>query len=635
MNRITQLPPFKRLCVTIGALPSSYIDSMSYYETLVWLCKYLQDTIIPAVNNNSEAITELQTLFTQLKDYVDNYFENLDIQTEIDNKLDEMSESGELAEIVTQYLEINGVLGFDVINDLKGADNLIDGSIAKTLGKLNYLDGLGAFYKVRTVKNTDVIDDYNIVGLTNYPTLVAEIIPEKVKADIADIQSDISDINDKINNITKLYDTVADMVSDETLTSGELIKTLNYYANNGGGAYYEVTETSGTNTIALNNGLYADIIIPTDDVDIKQFGCYGDGTHDDTINLNKALTYASTNGKNLYISKGDYLISEQINVSNCLLIYGNSTKNDETIIKTGSTFSGSVIYCTVPNYMKIRGLTIKNNGIGECIVMHGENCEIYENNLIVNSGDAIKITGANTKLHDNQIYNDTDNSIVVSTSTVYTSLYNINSQIYNNYCAGTGNGIKIINENGHRIEGLFIHDNILVGTGSAGIEIQNGLYINITNNMIDGYTRLVYFVLNSENVGGVEITNNYLGNGSSHGLGIDYTGTYTLSDVIISKNKAMNATNFTNFGLRCSQLIITDNDLYGHAGGDTGIGIYKAKNVVVSGNKVNGFTNWIVMSDKDSTGGFIVTNNLYSGNTFKDMVNEAATLTMANNRTLI
>ena len=95
MNNINGLPPFKRLCVTIGNLPSSYVDSMSYYECLMWLCKYLKDTVIPTVNENAEAVNELI-----------NWFNNLDVQDEIDNKLDEMAEDGTLAEIIEDYATI-------------------------------------------------------------------------------------------------------------------------------------------------------------------------------------------------------------------------------------------------------------------------------------------------------------------------------------------------------------------------------------------------------------------------------------------------------------------------------------------------------------------------------------------------
>ena len=95
---------FKKFCMTIGNLPASYVDSMSYYECLLWLIKYLQEEVIPTVNNNSEAVTELQQLFIELKSYVDNYFDNLDVQEEINNKLDEMVEDGSLEEILRDVL---------------------------------------------------------------------------------------------------------------------------------------------------------------------------------------------------------------------------------------------------------------------------------------------------------------------------------------------------------------------------------------------------------------------------------------------------------------------------------------------------------------------------------------------------
>lgn len=104
MINTINLPPFKKMCITIGNLPSSFMESMTYYEALCWLYKYFEETLLPAINTNSEAITELQTAFITLKEYVDNYFDNLDVQEEINNKLDAMAESGELEDIIEQIL---------------------------------------------------------------------------------------------------------------------------------------------------------------------------------------------------------------------------------------------------------------------------------------------------------------------------------------------------------------------------------------------------------------------------------------------------------------------------------------------------------------------------------------------------
>lgn len=97
--------PFKKLVMTIGELPTSFIESMTYYELLAWFTNYLETVIIPTVNNNAEAVEELQALFTELKTFVDTYFDNLDVQDEIDHKLDEMVEDGTFTELIAEYAE--------------------------------------------------------------------------------------------------------------------------------------------------------------------------------------------------------------------------------------------------------------------------------------------------------------------------------------------------------------------------------------------------------------------------------------------------------------------------------------------------------------------------------------------------
>ena len=176
MEDIKKLQPraFTRFCMSIGAVPSSYIAGLTIEEQLLWFCSYLQNEVIPAVNNNAGAVEELQALYTELKSYVDNYFENLDVQEEINNKLDEMAESGELAEIIAQYLESQAIICFNTCSDLESADNLSDGAFARTLGKDTYKDYKGSFYKIRTIINTDVPDGYNLITLTNTENLVAE-----------------------------------------------------------------------------------------------------------------------------------------------------------------------------------------------------------------------------------------------------------------------------------------------------------------------------------------------------------------------------------------------------------------------------------------------------------------------------
>lgn len=104
LQPIQNLKPFTKFCCSIGAIPSSYLVSLTYEEQLLWLCDYLQNTVIPTVNNNADAVTELQNLYVQLKNYVDNYFTNLDVQNEINNKLDEMAGNGTLTVLLQPFL---------------------------------------------------------------------------------------------------------------------------------------------------------------------------------------------------------------------------------------------------------------------------------------------------------------------------------------------------------------------------------------------------------------------------------------------------------------------------------------------------------------------------------------------------
>ena len=68
LHPVNTIKPFKRFCMTIGELPASYLETMSYYEMLVWFTKFLQDTVIPTINNNAEAIDELQDKYIEFTD---------------------------------------------------------------------------------------------------------------------------------------------------------------------------------------------------------------------------------------------------------------------------------------------------------------------------------------------------------------------------------------------------------------------------------------------------------------------------------------------------------------------------------------------------------------------------------------
>ena len=141
LKPIINLNPFARFCCTIGNLPSSYMASLTYEEQLMWFCDYLQNTVIPAVNNNAECVKELQELYVKLKDYVDNYFNNLDVQQEINNKLDNMALDGSLTSLIANYVNpfINSQ-NETIANNNTQVNKKIDESISLQNLKINNLD---------------------------------------------------------------------------------------------------------------------------------------------------------------------------------------------------------------------------------------------------------------------------------------------------------------------------------------------------------------------------------------------------------------------------------------------------------------------------------------------------------------
>ena len=230
MNNPKYLPNFIRQCMTIGELPTSYKTSLTYEEQLMWLCRFLEEEVIPVVNNNSKVVQELKS-----------YIENLDFQEEVDNKLEEMAESGQLQEIMADYLNAKAIFGFNTKADMKNATNLIAGSFAKTYGITNYKNGDGSFYKIRELLNTDVIDDINIIALTNTQNLIAELIPD---ANYNLLNSQITSLN---NRITTIENDIIVFVGDSYGASSMTNNWVDKYCQQNG-------LTLGTNAINLCTG---------------------------------------------------------------------------------------------------------------------------------------------------------------------------------------------------------------------------------------------------------------------------------------------------------------------------------------------------------------------------------------------
>lgn len=98
MNTINKLKPFGTFLATIGNLPTSYMESLTYEEQILWFCKYLNTEIAPHIDEQDTAINNLI-----------NWFNNLDISEELDEKIqteiNNLVESGYLYNLVKPYFD--------------------------------------------------------------------------------------------------------------------------------------------------------------------------------------------------------------------------------------------------------------------------------------------------------------------------------------------------------------------------------------------------------------------------------------------------------------------------------------------------------------------------------------------------
>ena len=95
------VPPFVQFCC--AAIPQVFDDSLSYYEALCAMWKYLDETV-KVINNNAMVTEDFIQIVNDLKSYVEHYFDNLDVQDEINRKIDAMVADGTFQQILDAYV---------------------------------------------------------------------------------------------------------------------------------------------------------------------------------------------------------------------------------------------------------------------------------------------------------------------------------------------------------------------------------------------------------------------------------------------------------------------------------------------------------------------------------------------------
>lgn len=110
-----KLTPFKWFVLQNFPFIDEDFDAITNYQMFCKLGEEI-NKVIESQNLVGEQVENLTNSYNALANYVNNYFASLDVQEEINNKLDEMADSGELGEIIN--IEIFNELN-EKIDDIK------------------------------------------------------------------------------------------------------------------------------------------------------------------------------------------------------------------------------------------------------------------------------------------------------------------------------------------------------------------------------------------------------------------------------------------------------------------------------------------------------------------------------------
>lgn len=150
MGTYKPLRPFNLFMKNNFPFIENTFEALDTYGLLCEIVKYL-NIVIENTNTTEENVTALSNAFNQLNDYVSHYFDNLDVQEEINNKLDEMATTGVLQSMVDDY--------FSYVTNLIAAQNRTISSQTGTINELSSrMDSFTNLTSGSTTGDAELID---------------------------------------------------------------------------------------------------------------------------------------------------------------------------------------------------------------------------------------------------------------------------------------------------------------------------------------------------------------------------------------------------------------------------------------------------------------------------------------------
>lgn len=294
MNKFnyTNLTPFKWFVLENFPFIEADFDALTEWQLFCKLGKEM-NKIINSENTLGTQVENVTNAFIDLQNYVNNYFDNLDLQEEVNNKLNEMAEDGTLSEIINQ--EIFGEL-----------NNKLNNKQDKNMPKSNDIDfeRLGRIIDETHLLNNNISGYYDMQG--------GALINDNTIAFISNHHSNLNEYADDLSLIRKIDLTTGNVLLQKTIEIGhangfvyDKIENKFYVAP----AHGNVNVNGFTNKIITLDENFN--IIQTNTTNIN----FDSLSFDDENNLYAGVTYKLDliNGQKIFkLNKNDFSIENTI-----------------------------------------------------------------------------------------------------------------------------------------------------------------------------------------------------------------------------------------------------------------------------------------------------------------------------------
>lgn len=458
-------------------LPLSYDDSLSYYELLCKTVNYLNN-IINDVNVLGTSVDNINKAYNELQNYVNNYFDSLDVQQEINKKLDEMAKDGTLQHLIGDYItniKIGNILNYGA--DSTGLTNST-GAIIECSQKYDVI----YFPKGSYLCDNLTFTNKEIIGadatIINHNTAGYAITLNNSKMSNITLQSDYNSEN-KLNGILSTSTTGVGNLQKEILSNifvthfgGDGI-TFNNTANitncrveycNGKGYYLKSTDNIVNNCSSLCTGNTG---LNTTNANVINGGAYyWGGVKNGDLNTTSDIPNLIVRGSNSLINT-----KLQDSFKRQIILADNARGNIINISSSScgeNTFDGIPIDVRTAHFNKITccyGNGFVNSQIKQLITMYG--------NAFYNDINVSFTNGADTQAYN--LY-----SIINLNEINHTNKITVNNIDYskkpNNFNAIRDNDGKLLDTTFNNIYGFTLEP-------FAVSETLNSFYVSLDLNL--------------------------------------------------------------------------------------------------------------------------------------------------------